>query len=249
MVLRRWIPGIEPIDFTPKEISVWLTLKVVPPTLITPKGVSWLASQVGQPINKYIRDGLDVKVCVIKDLSAETRTSLDIVLAGGERRTVVIEYPEPRSYKNKYISVWIAKAKASVSQSLVFASNDSVSGNFEKLELCGEDATESSHSKATMQMDQQALSGLSPKYVRVETDGVLVSDDEVVDEEFETEYNQTAQPENAETPSAAYSKGLTRVMGENGVHHIQKPSFVDFLGQGNMISLQGVTRRLRTRRR
>ncbi|CAN1181084.1 hypothetical protein LINPERPRIM_LOCUS27246, partial [Linum perenne] len=36
-------------------------MKKVPPILLNPEGVSWLSSQIGRPINKYVRDGLDVK--------------------------------------------------------------------------------------------------------------------------------------------------------------------------------------------
>ncbi|CAN1323838.1 hypothetical protein LINPERPRIM_LOCUS32868, partial [Linum perenne] len=61
-----------------------LTLKGVPPSLVTPEGVSWLASQVGTHINKFVRDGLDVKVCVIKDVMVEVQPSLTVILAGGE---------------------------------------------------------------------------------------------------------------------------------------------------------------------
>ncbi|CAN1293628.1 hypothetical protein LINPERPRIM_LOCUS22102, partial [Linum perenne] len=48
------------------KLPLWIVLKEVPPILTTPLGISWLASQIGQPINKYVRDGLDVKICVKK---------------------------------------------------------------------------------------------------------------------------------------------------------------------------------------
>ncbi|CAN1347820.1 hypothetical protein LINPERPRIM_LOCUS41253 [Linum perenne] len=85
MVLRRWAPQIAPIDFTPKEIPTRIILKVVPPALVTPKGISLLASQVGQPVNKFVRDGLDVKVFVIKDVDDEAKMNLEVVLARGEK--------------------------------------------------------------------------------------------------------------------------------------------------------------------
>ncbi|CAN1338335.1 hypothetical protein LINPERPRIM_LOCUS38017 [Linum perenne] len=101
MILRHWAPQITPIDFTPKEVPTWIVLKAVSPALVTPKGISWLASQVGQPVNKLIRDGLDVKVCVIKKVYEEVKTRLEVVLAGGEQCSIDVEYPEPRSYSRK----------------------------------------------------------------------------------------------------------------------------------------------------
>ncbi|CAN1323887.1 hypothetical protein LINPERPRIM_LOCUS32893 [Linum perenne] len=118
MILRKWT-SIKPIETSPNEIPVWLNFKGVPPTLITPQGLSWLASQVGQSINKFIRDGLDVKVCVLKDISKEVKTSFDVVLAEGEHRSIAIEYPELRSYKRKGNSVWTGTTKAPVSKSYV----------------------------------------------------------------------------------------------------------------------------------
>ncbi|CAN1291174.1 hypothetical protein LINPERPRIM_LOCUS21018 [Linum perenne] len=76
--------GIKPIDSSPKEVPAWVTFKKVPPALFTPEGVSWLASQIGQPINKFVRDGLDIKVCVIRNPSEQVTSSLGVVLAGGE---------------------------------------------------------------------------------------------------------------------------------------------------------------------
>ncbi|CAN1302335.1 hypothetical protein LINPERPRIM_LOCUS25407, partial [Linum perenne] len=64
MILRRWAVGLKCIESSPQEVPVWVTFKRVPPTLVTTEGISWLASQIGQPINKFVRDGLDIKVCV-----------------------------------------------------------------------------------------------------------------------------------------------------------------------------------------
>ncbi|CAN1215985.1 hypothetical protein LINPERPRIM_LOCUS460 [Linum perenne] len=44
MVLRRWAQGISPIDFSPKEIPVWIVMKKVPPIFINPEGISWQAN-------------------------------------------------------------------------------------------------------------------------------------------------------------------------------------------------------------
>ncbi|CAN1215549.1 hypothetical protein LINPERPRIM_LOCUS280 [Linum perenne] len=120
MILRIWVSGIKHIDKSPKEVPVWLAFKKVPPLLITLEGVSWLANQVGQPINKFVRDGLDIKVCVIKDLLEDVKMSLEVVLDGGGQQTIHIEYLETRNYKRKGQSIGIANAKPSVSQQQVF---------------------------------------------------------------------------------------------------------------------------------
>ncbi|CAN1217608.1 hypothetical protein LINPERPRIM_LOCUS1068 [Linum perenne] len=162
-------------------------LKKVPPTLITPQGVSSMASQVGQPIKKYIRDGMDVKVCVIKDVSEETKTSPNIVLARGEKKTIAIEYPEPRSYKRRSDSVWTVKAKAPIPRSLfVFVLEASSSGNASQPQLVGRKHLRlvsrirlegvGNGSKASLQADdspiQHASRGLSPRDTCVE-EGVV----------------------------------------------------------------------------
>ncbi|CAN1338624.1 hypothetical protein LINPERPRIM_LOCUS38139 [Linum perenne] len=93
--------GIKPIVSSPREIPAWVTFKKVPPVLVTSEGVGWLASQIGQPINKFVRDGLDVKVCVIRNPSEQVTSSLSVVLAGGEQRDIEIVLAEPRVYSGK----------------------------------------------------------------------------------------------------------------------------------------------------
>ncbi|CAN1289495.1 hypothetical protein LINPERPRIM_LOCUS20301 [Linum perenne] len=105
MILRKWEKGNAPLDFSPKEVVVWIVLKDVPPTLITPKGVSWLASQVGQPINKFLREGLHVKVCVVKDVSEAPIPIVTVMVEEDEQKIVHIEYPEPRFYRARPSSI------------------------------------------------------------------------------------------------------------------------------------------------
>ncbi|CAN0899486.1 hypothetical protein LINGRAHAP2_LOCUS20305 [Linum grandiflorum] len=49
MILRRGKIGIRPLDLSPAAKPVWVTLRDVPPSLLTRKGISWLASQLGRP--------------------------------------------------------------------------------------------------------------------------------------------------------------------------------------------------------
>ncbi|CAN1268579.1 hypothetical protein LINPERPRIM_LOCUS13233 [Linum perenne] len=99
MVLRKWKRGITLIDFTPKELPVWVVLKGVPPELITPEGVSWIASQVGSPVNKFVRDCLDTKVCVVCDVSEEIKLEMVVELEDDEVAKIQTEVPSVRTYK------------------------------------------------------------------------------------------------------------------------------------------------------
>ncbi|CAN1340137.1 hypothetical protein LINPERPRIM_LOCUS38739 [Linum perenne] len=89
--------GIQPMDFTPKEISTWVILKVVPPSL-TPDDISWLASLIASPINKFIRNGLDVKVCLLKPrLTAVTELVVTTDIHGKVR--IALDFPKAREYR------------------------------------------------------------------------------------------------------------------------------------------------------
>ncbi|CAN1217607.1 hypothetical protein LINPERPRIM_LOCUS1067 [Linum perenne] len=57
LILRRWDEGIEALDLMSKEIPTWIVLKVGHLSLITPEGISWIASQIGTKINKFTRIG------------------------------------------------------------------------------------------------------------------------------------------------------------------------------------------------
>ncbi|CAN1163358.1 hypothetical protein LINPERPRIM_LOCUS32618 [Linum perenne] len=268
MILRRWAPQITPIDFTQKEVPTWIVLKAVPPTLVTPKGISWLASQVGQPVSKFIRDELDVKVCIIRKVDEEVKPKLEVVLAGGEQCSIDVEYPEPRSYSWKTTHVG-AVGKDAASQSFVYVPKGTSSGNATE-PLVGEGAPENSPkeqngggtgngSKAPFGVEvplvQQATSSSIPKRVHETKDGVLVSDSEDNEEiEVEKAPEQRAsvwkQAEACEqSVSASTSQGLNIVLGENGAQNLQKPTFVDFMNQSKLVSPKGVITRPKNRRR
>ncbi|CAN1300961.1 hypothetical protein LINPERPRIM_LOCUS24756 [Linum perenne] len=97
-----------------------MKFKGVPLPLITPKGVSWLASQIETPVNKFIREGLDITVCVVRNIDEEVKSSLEVVLTGGEHSTIVIEYRKPRVYQRKGKEVWKVVAVAIPATSLGF---------------------------------------------------------------------------------------------------------------------------------
>ncbi|CAN1255381.1 hypothetical protein LINPERPRIM_LOCUS8964 [Linum perenne] len=108
MVLRRWEKNIAPIDLSPTNVPIWTIFKSVPAQLITQEGVGWLASHIGKPMNNFVRNGLDVKVCLLRNVDAEEITELSVTLEeDAEPVLIAIEYPQARSYnKPKTVKEW-----------------------------------------------------------------------------------------------------------------------------------------------
>ncbi|CAN1216186.1 hypothetical protein LINPERPRIM_LOCUS538 [Linum perenne] len=70
---------------------------------------------VGQPSNKYVRDGFDVNVCVVRDVSIDPVDSIHVVLDDDQLIEIKVLCPKVRSYKRKNAFVWIVdKGVASV---------------------------------------------------------------------------------------------------------------------------------------
>ncbi|CAN1315858.1 hypothetical protein LINPERPRIM_LOCUS29858 [Linum perenne] len=99
MILRRWKQDITPVDLSPRKIPVWVIFKKVPPALITDEGISWLASHLGDPVNNFVRNGLDVKVCLLLDPDVQEKKELSVTLKAEEPVLITIEYPQARAYK------------------------------------------------------------------------------------------------------------------------------------------------------
>ncbi|CAN1247660.1 hypothetical protein LINPERPRIM_LOCUS6432 [Linum perenne] len=100
MTMRRWERNIAPIVLAPKKVPIWAVFKKVPPALITDEGISWISSQIGDPVNNFVRHGLDVKVCLLRDLEATEVSEISITLEGETPRMIAIEYPQARSYRS-----------------------------------------------------------------------------------------------------------------------------------------------------
>ncbi|CAN1233104.1 hypothetical protein LINPERPRIM_LOCUS3793 [Linum perenne] len=122
MILRRWEKGIQPIDFSPKATPEWIEFQGVPPELITVKAVSWIASKVGKPLNKFVRDGTNVKVCVLRDRAIPCPEMVK-VNNKGERVAITVLQHKPREYKsfgtkNVWRRVQADTEKAGINQSI-----------------------------------------------------------------------------------------------------------------------------------
>ncbi|CAN1318621.1 hypothetical protein LINPERPRIM_LOCUS30884 [Linum perenne] len=232
-------PGVKPIDTSPMELPVWVTFKDVPPALVTQEGISWLATQIGTPINKFIRDWLDIKVCVVKDVSDEVPQSLTVVMDGGEQNTICVDCREPRKYNRKGKGVYVPKnvpPKASVA-----GSGEGNSGSAPKPSHDGEEVPEEVHSEkdageggsssgsqpgevessqqvaaevigtSAVSLSPKATAALSPRSISIDEGGALVSDDdEVVYNETIDEPVQIPHPEVTKAP-------VRRVLESEGV--------------------------------
>ncbi|CAN1316552.1 hypothetical protein LINPERPRIM_LOCUS30107 [Linum perenne] len=261
MVLRRWFRGIAPLAFSPAEIPTWVVLKKVPPVLVTPEGISWLASQVGRPINKSVRDGLDFKVCVVKDASIEPRDEIVVDLGDGECAVIQIEVSSIRTYSKGTGKQWVGKNLVSKSISDAegpkqpVVKNDGVVICDDKLRYVDESVldlvVEDSNDEGSKQ-GMPTLRGLSPNATSVTVDGMIVSDEEL-DAEFEVE-----------SPKGTPSVQLTGIKGVQGATHadrkveqggdegelitLSKPTLLDFMSKGHTPKMP-LMHRPKTRRR
>ncbi|CAN1302186.1 hypothetical protein LINPERPRIM_LOCUS25328 [Linum perenne] len=98
MLVRNWYR--EPVNFAKELKPFWVEFKEVPPELLTPEGVSWLATQLGKPVNKLVRNGFCVKVCVLRKASEGVISELVVEMSGGRLYTVTVSFLEGKVYKD-----------------------------------------------------------------------------------------------------------------------------------------------------
>ncbi|CAN1336790.1 hypothetical protein LINPERPRIM_LOCUS37307 [Linum perenne] len=110
MVMRRWEKGIKPIDFSLKATPEWIELQGVPPELITVDAVSWMSSELGKPLNRFVRDGTNVRVCILRDKAIPCPAEMK-VNNKGERVTIPVLQHKPREYKRPVIRTEWRKAQ------------------------------------------------------------------------------------------------------------------------------------------
>ncbi|CAN1301851.1 hypothetical protein LINPERPRIM_LOCUS25163 [Linum perenne] len=111
LVLRQWQKDISPLVFSPAASPEWITFKKVPPALIDLEGVSWLSSKIGKPMKKFVREGLDVKVCVIRNQTVPCPGELKIELDDGSTCAIGIVQMKAREYGKKPITKTIYMPK------------------------------------------------------------------------------------------------------------------------------------------
>ncbi|CAN1338917.1 hypothetical protein LINPERPRIM_LOCUS38276 [Linum perenne] len=98
MIVRNY-PGVEPANFAKELKPVWVEFRGVPPELLTPEGVSWLATQLGKPVNKLVRNRFNVQVCVLRKELDDRFSELKVEMIEGKQAVIQINFLEGRVYK------------------------------------------------------------------------------------------------------------------------------------------------------
>ncbi|CAN1346972.1 hypothetical protein LINPERPRIM_LOCUS40943 [Linum perenne] len=110
--------GIKPLDLSKKSTPEWITIKNVPPAAISIEGISWLTSLLGKPWKNFVREGLDVKVCVLRDVAVPCPELIEMETENGDLWRMEVVRAIARDYKGTR-KVWTqvhkeAKAVAGV---------------------------------------------------------------------------------------------------------------------------------------
>ncbi|CAN1289537.1 hypothetical protein LINPERPRIM_LOCUS20323 [Linum perenne] len=100
MIMRKWARGIRPVVIPDGQCPEWITFQRVPPAAISQEGISWLSSLIGKPVRNFVRDGLDIKVCIIRDKAIPCPESLKI-LDEDEQHIIQVIQAKARIYTNK----------------------------------------------------------------------------------------------------------------------------------------------------
>ncbi|CAN1293055.1 hypothetical protein LINPERPRIM_LOCUS21862 [Linum perenne] len=104
--MRRWEKGIQPLEIAENQCPEWIIFKNVPPDVISIEGVSWLCSLIGKPLRKFIREGLDVKACIIRDKAIPCPEKLSIEMEDDEIVSIEVVQVKPREYNVGHKRVW-----------------------------------------------------------------------------------------------------------------------------------------------
>ncbi|CAN1313942.1 hypothetical protein LINPERPRIM_LOCUS29139 [Linum perenne] len=79
--------------------------------MLTNEGIIWLSSKIGKPLNKFVREGRDVRVCLLRDRAVSCPASINIELEeDGEVICIDIVSFQARDYKKDAgKQIWLAK--------------------------------------------------------------------------------------------------------------------------------------------
>ncbi|CAN1216845.1 Putative ribonuclease H protein At1g65750 [Linum perenne] len=73
---------------------------------VDPNCVSWLCSLIGKPVKKFIREGLDVKVCIIRDKACVCPETLSLEMENEEIVNIGVSQMKAREYNVRHKKVW-----------------------------------------------------------------------------------------------------------------------------------------------
>lgn len=98
LLIRKWVPGIKPLNINLSKIPALLHLKGVPLELFNKIGLSHIASVIGIPlcmdsITATRKRIAYAKVCVEVDVSKEIPSSVKLILKDGSESSIEVEVP------------------------------------------------------------------------------------------------------------------------------------------------------------
>ncbi|CAN1318833.1 hypothetical protein LINPERPRIM_LOCUS30973, partial [Linum perenne] len=78
----------------------------VPPDVISVEGVSWLCSLIGKPVKQFIRDGLNVKVCIMRDKACICPEVISLEMEEDVTVNIDVVQMKEREYNSGPKRVW-----------------------------------------------------------------------------------------------------------------------------------------------
>ena len=98
MIIRRWESGLKSLEFNIKKLPIWIHLGNVPLELFTNRGLSYIASTLGNPL--YMdritarQERLTyAKICVEIEASLKIPRTIEIVTGNGSIVSISVEMP------------------------------------------------------------------------------------------------------------------------------------------------------------
>lgn len=128
LILRPWERDIKPLDLKQNSQPVWVTLKNLPLELMTPNGISYVASGLGTPIcldkaTESFRKLGTARICVEIQMEADLKNTVPVMLEDGSILDVIVEYPMKTQPKPP-VKKWIAKPISGANTSNLSSSTD-----------------------------------------------------------------------------------------------------------------------------
>lgn len=98
LILRKWKPGLQPMDLSLKEIPIWIKILHLPIEYWNPTCLSYVASGVGKPLyadaNTESNSRLGfARVFVEVDIDTQFPEEIEVDMGNGQSFVVGIEYP------------------------------------------------------------------------------------------------------------------------------------------------------------
>ncbi|CAN1337124.1 hypothetical protein LINPERPRIM_LOCUS38106 [Linum perenne] len=208
--------GIAPMVFSPTATPEWITFRKVPPAMIDLEGISWLSSRIGKPMKKFVREGIDVKVCLLRDRTTPCPRVLKVELEDGEVCDIEVVQMQAREYGRKppTKAVYVVK---NASKEII---------NEEKVESDPAPESEAQPTNPTSDETKKKRRKKKKKAVKVSK-----KDDKTGDESSEVDETFDIQDEQAQsTPrvgtSVAGSESAPSVQGTDSASKEERPALI-----------------------